>query len=832
MEQDTGIQTFASSSTPSYIETGSLNNQFTTAPEVETFLHRACMDKRISVNIGYPVLLKKLYSARTGKYFYMVAPVFLYSIDKTTQEPNITSMPKLNIEVVKYFSNNDANEVIYDLIELENELGLNASDTDYIEIDDLTARLQAIRNWTWVEEIDPDNICCKPPLRELTEEGIYNHAIVITSERSLYTEGLEVELSQLSEVEVSSYKDTALYKWLYDQNSDADISAIDDDLDILEVLPLNTEQEKAVKQAFYSDLTVITGPPGTGKSQVVTDLLINAAWKNKSVLFASKNNKAVDVVDFRINGLTQRPVMVRLGSNSNAQRLAELVESLLNSIENVNAQSEYNHYKKLYDDKQLTIKKLKEEKDAYILMRNTVDRLEQKYSFIREKCSNFFDCISDYDITIFDAAENQCYKDYHNAQKDEQSFFTKLFWPLNSASRYEAYNNSARKLNVLLSKYQLSNVGTNAKAYSKTFFQQKMQEIDDMKTNLHTIVEYKDTLQTFTNMRPLPDIDKELFDNRKGMSDLAIFIWNSWLSTQRLEITQKQRQEMLRYITAMELQGSQKIRPRSDLQQQFNKLQVEMTKLLPCWAVTSLSAKGRVPLTPALFDLVIIDEASQCDIASVIPLLYRAKHAVIIGDPKQLSHISSIPKNQDYNLINKYNIPLEWAYSVNSLYSIASGKCDANKLVRLLDHHRSVKEIIDFSNHEFYDGSLRIATDYKRLKPPTNTKPGIRWINVNGKTERPATGGAFNNAEVKFVINELKDLIARNYKGSIGVVTPFRSQATHIREAIASDPTLECYLQSNNDFLVDTVHKFQGDERDLIIFSTVISQGSDVLPIK
>ena len=59
-------------------------------------------------------------------------------------------------------------------------------------------------------------------------------------------------------------------------------------------------------------------------------------------------------------------------------------------------------------------------------------------------------------------------------------------------------------------------------------------------------------------------------------------------------------------------------------------LQSKVSELFVCWAVTSLSARGRVPFEPGYFDLVVIDEASQCDIASALPLLYRAKRSVII----------------------------------------------------------------------------------------------------------------------------------------------------------------------------------------------------------
>ena len=67
--------------------------------------------------------------------------------------------------------------------------------------------------------------------------------------------------------------------------------------DILAPIPMNLEQENAVRTSMNKAITVITGPPGTGKSQVVTNLLINLARNNKRVLFASKNNKAVDVVE-------------------------------------------------------------------------------------------------------------------------------------------------------------------------------------------------------------------------------------------------------------------------------------------------------------------------------------------------------------------------------------------------------------------------------------------------------------------------------------------------------------------------------------------------------
>lgn len=118
-------------------------------------------------------------------------------------------------------------------------------------------------------------------------------------------------------------------------------------------------------------------------------------------------------------------------------------------------------------------------------------------------------------------------------------------------------------------------------------------------------------------------------------------------------------------------------------------------------------------------------------------------------------------------------------------------------------------------------------TNYDKLNCPNDLNAGIRWINIIGETVRPSSGGAYNDAETENIVKELKRLAVYNsYNGTIGVVTPFRAQAERIHKAILADTELKNAL-AKNDFLVDTVHKFQGDERDLIFFSPVISHGTE-----
>ena len=257
-----------------------------------------------------------------------------------------------------------------------------------------------------------------------------------------------------------------------------------------------------------------------------------------------------------------------------------------------------------------------------------------------------------------------------------------------------------------------------------------------------------------------------------------------------------------------------------DVFARYYRLFPHLATQLPCWAVTSLSARGRIPLEPGFFDLLVVDEASQCDIASLLPLLFRAKAAVIIGDPMQLRHISTISPRRDRDLLQQHNLAethINWAFSENSVFDLASPLASADDIIMLRDHHRSHADIIGFSNEHFYEGRLRVATNYDRLRRPALDAPAIRWIQVEGTVTKPGSG-ALNEAEAKSVVLELERMLVRqSYQGSVGVVTPFRAQANKIRDLLHAHPQANLMLK-NGELLVDTVHRFQGDERDVMFF--------------
>jgi superfamily I DNA and/or RNA helicase len=226
--------------------------------------------------------------------------------------------------------------------------------------------------------------------------------------------------------------------------------------------------------------------------------------------------------------------------------------------------------------------------------------------------------------------------------------------------------------------------------------------------------------------------------------------------------------------------------------------------------------------------LLVIDEASQCDIASALPLLFRAKRVVVIGDPMQLKHISKVPDKQDRALLAQHDLlpgGAGWSYSVTSLYDRAATLGRSEDIVGLRDHHRSHAAIVKFSNETSYEGRLRVATKYNVLRRPANRDPAVVWRNVAGSVQAPGGRGAVNPAEAEALVRELERLVLeQGYRGTVGAVTPFKSQALRIGELVKNHTDLDRRLQELH-FLADTVHSFQGDERDVMLFSPVLSEG-------
>ena len=259
---------------------------------------------------------------------------------------------------------------------------------------------------------------------------------------------------------------------------------------------------------------------------------------------------------------------------------------------------------------------------------------------------------------------------------------------------------------------------------------------------------------------------------------------------------------------------------KSDLERLFS----TVISALPAWCVTNLSAKGgNLPLHAGFFDLVVIDEASQCNIPSALPLMYRAKRATIIGDPNQLQHITSIGVREEQQLQENHAMvsakDQSFLFSQESLYSLGRRNV-GDGLHSVREHFRSHSDIVGFSNNHWYSDRLRICTNYDELRIPNGYAAGIRWINVSGRIVRSSNGN-INDAEAEEVTEQVVELVKkRGFLGSVGIVTPFRGQANLIGARLRA--RLDLSEMRRCDLVTDTVHGFQGDEKDVVFFSPCV----------
>ncbi|MBU8874530.1 AAA family ATPase [Reyranella sp. MMS21-HV4-11] len=765
--------------------------------------------------LGYPTMLRQV-RGRDGWERKVIEPLLLWPQDPEANDFAFLPEPLVNTRAVR--SAGPADNILEEVTRLTEELGLDTG--DLAPLDELVARLRDLRpEWRWKEALVPAPLRPLGSLRSLPEPGIYNAAIAVIADKSPFTVGLEQDLTDLQGASDGDIAKSSLGILLGKTSS----RLVDDEL-LLEPAPLNAEQRNAVRAGLTEPLTVITGPPGTGKSQVVSAILVNAVWRGQRVLFSSKNNKAVDVVLDRVNGLAPRPTVLRLGARALQEELAQHLSAILSSQPTADDRQAYAQ----------TLARLKLQSEALnsklrayetlVALRNRVDRLERlaegSRAVLKEAFSNSTEVLkSELPLRAQVLAEA-----VRRAKRDGAPLIDRMLWPMRRGTLNRQAEQAAEAVRQSLARFDAWPGGTEKPEDVWRLAEAFVKAAQDAAS-------YRSALAELSTGRDPGKLAIDIAREIEGIAALSLETWRSWSTLLPDRLNQEDRSAIGEYAALLRLiaesngQGGGIDRK---VWRRFYELAGKTTKALPCWAVTSLSARGRIPLEAGAFDVVVVDEASQCDIASIVPLLYRAKRAVVIGDPQQLRHITRLSQPREQALMVKHDIlsapGANWSYRANALYDLAAAKAPPGAIVALRDHHRSHESIIRFSNDFFYGGRLRVATDYKLLKRPEG--PAVRWVDVKGRTVRPFTGGAVNHEEAAAVVAELRQLaLHQRFSGEMGVVTPFRAQANLIEELIARDDPLAAALASRN-FISETAHRFQGDERDLIVFSPVISAGA------
>lgn len=315
-----------------------------------------------------------------------------------------------------------------------------------------------------------------------------------------------------------------------------------------------------------------------------------------------------------------------------------------------------------------------------------------------------------------------------------------------------------------------------------------------------------------------PNTINELIKNQKQQytSQVGTYIRNRL--AERIEEYRQQR----RYRAAIESIGK-KLSKTKKAYKTFDSLKSNpenfevMSGIIPIWMMGLDDASRVLPLAMNIFDYVIIDEASQCNISYALPAMYRSQHTILFGDTLQMRDTTTgFKSNKRLDaLAAKHKIPEDLQIkateeSVKSVMDIA--KLAGFQTTALHNHYRSPIELIGFSNENFY------APLGRRLQVVNDDILAMedgRVLKNHVITANPASELSENTnlSEAYYIKQLIADIKAdeRTEGRSLAVLTFFNEQAELLRRVIPDD-----------DVKISVIEGIQGDERDIVIYSFVI----------
>ena len=226
-------------------------------------------------------------------------------------------------------------------------------------------------------------------------------------------------------------------------------------------------------------------------------------------------------------------------------------------------------------------------------------------------------------------------------------------------------------------------------------------------------------------------------------------------------------------------------------------------RVFPIIATTCISAH-RIGEPEVYFDMVIMDEASQCNTAvSLVPIL-RGESLMLVGDPQQLQPVILLNPADNQTLRQKYSVSQEYDYIANSLYKTFLASDPVSDEVLLHHHYRCHPKIIGFNNKKYYNGKLIIESRVHSDTPLT-------FVDV-AESEAAIKNTAPREAE------QIVRYVRAHPDENIGIITPFANQKALLRD--------ELDKIGRRDVACGTVHAFQGDEKDVILFSLGLSDAT------
>lgn len=518
----------------------------------------------------------------------------------------------------------------------------------------------------------------------------------------------------------------------------------------------NLSQKAATERALTEQISIIEGPPGTGKTQTILNIIANAVLNGKTVAVVSNNNSATANVLEKLVKHDLDFIAAYLGSKQNRDNFFRNQKETLPITDS---------WKVSNEEKQTIFTNLAKEQyrlDEMLQIKNRLARLKQELAALK--------------------TEYRYFVQYYNEFKDKTPPFKSY------------YRLSSDKLTKLIVTYKAT-----------------INDQGDMllKNKIYNFLSFG--VYTFKLYRYPPEVvvsylQKMYYETKREELLGEIDQLEQTLGSFRFEDVMQQYSKQSMKLFKAQLadkyhKGERKAFSSDVLWKQFDSFIKEYPVILSTThSLRNCAAKNY------LFDYVLIDEASQVDVVTGALALSCAKHAVIVGDLKQLPNV--VPSENaeiSKQLFQKFELDQAYSYADHSLLSSIQYLFEGISQTLLKEHYRCHPKIIGFCNQKFYQNELIVLTEENE-----DDKPLVLYKTVKGNHAR----GKFNQRQIDIIFEEvIPNEQKESGQTSLGIITPYRLQAEKLQSLIDSD-----YIDA------DTVHKYQGRERDIIILSTVANE--------
>ena len=516
----------------------------------------------------------------------------------------------------------------------------------------------------------------------------------------------------------------------------------------------NASQFHAVSAALENQISVIQGPPGTGKTQTILNIIANLLANGKTVLVVSNNNSATE------------NVLEKLSDPKNA---LGFLAAPLGKAENKTAflQNQTGLYPNLPEWKQSPDRKaelknrvnsLSAELSELFAKQERLAMAKQELSAITLEMKYFAEYCKETGI------DNSCIKPRRNLKAQRLM----ELW-----QECCAFSDENRSITLW---FKLKSVLLYGISDWK-FYQNNLPRIITMLQGLYYQAKKKELEEEIACIEKLL-IENDAKNKMDELTKLSIRFLRAILSA--------------RYGEAR----CRKVFTNDDLWQH----PMEVLKEYPVVLSTTFSSSNS--LKEATYDYLIMDEASQVDVATGALALSCARNAVIVGDLNQLPNVvtDEIKRRSDA-VFASFNLPNGYSFSENSFLKSVCSVLPNIPQTLLREHYRCHPKIIGFCNQKFYQNELVVMTE------DHGEADVLKVFQTNTGNHRR---DHINQRQIDVTMQEVLPQLGSAPPKEIGIVAPYRDQVAEIKKEL-----------SNTEIEVHTVHKFQGREKDTIILTTV-----------